>query len=422
MITSKPGTESCPMMVGFRALAPDANEEELRDGWARARVQAPVFYDPDRGWWCVSTYELMEEVLRQPEVFSSRVKRAVAAVPDQFREELGGDWPINPNIGGIDPPQHTRIRKLAQVGFTRSATAHRVEEIGTIANDLIDGFIQRGGADLATEYTRMIPLRTIAPILGVPAGDAMKLYTWAHQVMLMVDNPDITDDIVLGLGEAMVEFTHYANDLIEDRRANPRDDDDMLSTLIAATGDEGEPALTDRELVSLVLAAIAGGTETTATTMGHAIHTLLGEQGLWQRAIAEPDVISNIAEEALRLRPPARAIHRVTTRECQLAGVSLPADAIVHLPFMSVGRDAALFADADRFDPDRENAKKHLAFGKGTHFCLGAPLARAELRVGIECLARRIPSLRLASDCELHHLPTLAVPALTHGLTTEWDT
>ena len=401
----------CPVVDGFHPLDPAATDDELIAGWARARRDAPVFFDPEHDWWCVSTVELIEDVLRRPEDFSSRISGApTMSVPEEMRDELPEGWPMHPNLASSDPPEHTRVRKLAQPSFTKRAAEARVPQIQGIANRLIDGFVDQGKVDLATEYTRMIPVNVIAPIWGVPDSDALRLYGWAHEAMLMVINPSITEEQVLELAKSQAKFDRYVRDVIAERRENPRGPDDLLTSLINATGDEGEPALSDAELMALVVGVISAGTETTATAMGHAIHSLLSDRSRWEEAVADPGLLENIVEETLRSRPPVRSINRITNHECELGGVTIPADATVHMPFLSAGRDETVFDHPDRFDTHRENAKQHIAFGKWTHFCLGAPLARVELRTGLATLMERLPGLRLADDCELRHVESVGVP------------
>jgi cytochrome P450 len=417
-----PPATACPVVEGFRPLAPEATDEELIAGWARARREAPVFYDPEQGWWCVSTTELFEDVLRRPEDFSSRISGApTMPVPEEMRDRLPDGWPMHPNLASTDPPEHTRIRKLAQPSFSKRAAEARVPQIRAIANRLIDAFIDRGEVDLATEYTRMIPVNVIAPIWGVPDSDALRLYGWAHEAMLMVINPSLTEEQVLGLAESQSEFDRYVRAVIAERREHPRGEDDLLSELIAATGDEGEPALSDSELMALVTGVIAAGTETTATAMGHAIHSLLGDRSRWDRAVADRSLLPNVVEETLRCRPPVRSITRITNHECELGGVTIPADAIVHMPFLSAGHDETVFDDPDSFDIHRENARQHISFGKWTHFCLGAQLAKVEIRTGLDTLMERVPGMRLADDCALRHVESVGVPPLIDGLRVEWE-
>ena len=328
---------------------------------------------------------------------------------------------MHPNLASTDPPEHTRVRKLAQPSFSKRAAEARVPQIRVIANRLIDAFIDQGKADLAIEYTRMIPVNVIAPIWGVPDSDALRLYGWAHEAMLMVINPALTDEQVLELARSQAKFDRYVRAVIAERRENPRGEDDLLTSLIDATGDEGEPALSDSELMALVTGVIAAGTETTATAMGHAIHSLLLDRSRWDQALSDPSLLHNIVEETLRCRPPVRSINRITNHECELGGITIPADAIVHMPFLSAGHDEAVFDDPDTFDIHRENAKQHISFGKWTHFCLGAQLARVEIRTGLETLMERLPGLQLAEDCELRHVASVGVPPLIDGLRVEWE-
>jgi cytochrome P450 len=425
MSTEHAPPTGCPVIHGFKPLEPAATDDELIAGWARARSEAPVFLDPEHGWWCVSTVALFEEVLRRPEDFSSRISGApTMPVPEELRDELPDGWPMHPNLASVDPPEHTRVRKLVQPSFTTRAAAQRIPQIRAIAEELLDRFIDDGHVDLATEYTRMIPVNVIAPIWGVPREDGLKLYGWAHQAMLMVINPSLTPEMVLQLARDQAEFDRYVRGVIAERRDHPRGDGDLLSELIAATDpdDSGSARLTDSELMALVVGVIAAGTETTATAMGHAIHSLLRRRELWEEALEHRDLLENIVEETLRARPPVRSINRITNHDTVLAGVTIAKDSIVHMPFLSAGRDEAIFGDdADRFDPHRANAKKHISFGKWTHFCLGAPLARVEIRTGLETLMDRIPSLRLAPDCKLNHVASVGVPPLIDGLKVEWD-
>ena len=419
--TREPEMETCPVMHGFAALDPHAGHEHLVEGWARSRREAPVFYVPEQDWWCVSTVEMFEEILRRPQDFSSRLSgQPTFPVPDELCHRLPDGWPMVPNLASTDPPEHTRLRKLVQPAFTTRMVGNREDEIRGIAHGLIDGFAADRGADLVTAYTRQIPISVIAPIWGVPPEDGMKLYVWSHQAMLMVTNPELDDALLLELAHSQADYDEYVRAVIDDRRQNPRDND-LLTDLLNARGEDGSE-LTSRELMALVVAVISAGTETTSTAMGHTLHALLRDRRLWEQVVAEPEIVGNVVEEGLRVCPPVRGISRVAAHDTELGGVTIPKDAIFHLPFLSVGLDEQVFGeDAEGFDPRRANAKQHLGFGKWTHFCLGAPLARIEMRVGIEALAERLPSMRLAEDCELNHYPSVGMPPLIDGLRVEWD-
>jgi cytochrome P450 len=411
----------CPVAPYFKPLDPAATDEDLIEGWARARDESPVFFVPEQGWWCVCTVALIEEVLKRTEEFSSAISGApVFPVPDEVKDQLPDGWPLFPNLASTDPPDHTRMRRLVQPPFTAAAAGRREDNIREIANHLIDGFIDKGHADLAEAYSRMIPIHVIAPIWKVPIEDAMRMYKWAEEAMAMVINPALTKEQVLEYAYSQAEFDQYVRAVIADRRQHPQGDDDLLTLLINAADSDGDH-LSDVEVTSILVAGIAAGTETTATAIGHTIYALLSERDRWEDAIRNPDLVKNIVEETLRFHPPVRSINRITTRDCELGGVTIPANSIVHMPFLSAGRDHALFDNADSFDPRRTDAKRHISFGKWTHFCLGAPLARLEVKVAIEVLMKRMPSVRLAADCKLNHVPTVGVPVLIDGLTAEWD-
>ncbi|MCV7103570.1 cytochrome P450 [Mycobacterium palustre] len=410
------------MMHGFQPIDPLTPIDDLATGWARARTEAPVFFVPEHNTWCVSSYALIEEVLRSPETFSSAAMGGVpVAVPERFRDDLpDGRWPVELSLTSMDPPEHTRIRKLVQPAFTARMANAAEGDVGRIANEVIDAFIDNGKADIATEYSHKIPIKVIAPMLGVPPADVDMLYGWAMQALFLANNESIPADLVDSVAEGQCEYVRYARKLIEDRRANPRGENDLLTHLIFATADD-EPVLSQTEVLGMVLGILIAGMETTATAMGNAIHLLLS-QGLWQKVVDDPDLAARAAEEGLRLRPPLTGIHRVTTRDCELGGVLIPAGSLVHLSVLSANRDEAEFTDSEKYISDRANARTHMTFGKFTHNCLGAPFARVELRVGIHTLAQRIPSLRLSEDCDLQYMPSTFVRALLGGLRAEWDT
>ena len=409
-------------MHGFNPIDAEASQEDLLVGWRRARAEARVFYVPEHGHWCVGTYDLIEEVLRDPYTFSNAAMGGVAVpVPVEFREDLPGGWPVEQTLTSMDPPEHTRVRRLAQPAFTKRVAVARAEDIRRICHELIDQFAASGEVDLATEYTRRIPLRVVPPILGVPEEDAEQLYSWAMEALLLTNNDAaMSDEFVRGVAANQAAYARYAQDLIDDRRRHPRGDDDMLTRIIFAESD-GDAALSESEVLGIVLGILIAGIDTTATAMGNAVHALLIEPNRWARVVADHDLIDTAAEEALRMRPPFNAIHRLTTRDCEIGGVSIPKGAIVQLSVLSGGRDPDKFDDADRFVVDRANADRHFAFGKLTHFCLGSPLARVELRIGIETLADRIPGLRLSPRSELHYMPSTMMRVLLDGLVAEWD-
>ena len=417
-----PAVGVCPVVQGFNPIDAEASQEDLLVGWRRARAEAPVFYVPEHGYWCVGTYDLMEEVLRDPQTFSNAAMGEVGVpVPPEYRDDLPEGWPVEQTLTSMDPPEHTRVRRLAQPAFTKRVAVARSEDIRRVCNELIDEFVALGEVDLAAEYTRRIPLRIVPPILGVPEQDAEQLYTWAMEALLLTNNDAaMSEDFVRRIGASQAAYARYAQELIDERRRHPRGENDMLTRIIFAES-EGDAALSQSEVLGIVLGILIAGIDTTATAMGNALHALLVEPDRWARVVADHDLIDTAAEEGLRMRPPFNAIHRLTTRDCEIGGVSIPRGAIVQLSVLSGGRDPEKFDDPDRFVLDRPNADRHFAFGKLTHFCLGSPLARVEMRIGIETLADRIPGLRLSRRGELHYMPSTMMRVLLDGLLAEWN-
>jgi cytochrome P450 len=331
--------------------------------------------------------------------------------------------PLQSTLVTIDPPVHTRVRKLAQKAFTSRQAGMHADALRSLAHALIDEFVAAGRVDLAAVYCSQIPIRAIAPILGVSMGDAARLREWGITTQMMIVNGGhLTEAELLEQGRAPIALDRYVRALIDDRRARPRDERDLVTNLIYAEGDDGERVLDDTEIVGVVTVAINGSSDTAATTMGHCIHSLLVDRSRWEELRADPSLVEYAIEETLRTRGPARTLRRDTTREVVLGGVRIPAGARLAVHVGSGSRDATVFPDPETFDLHRDNVRQHLGFGRWTHFCLGAPLARVVLQTAMETLIERLPSLRLVPGHKLEYIPSYAIHVLTGGLVAEWDT
>lgn len=411
----------CPVIDGFNALDPEISHEDLLAGMARAREQAPVFFEPSMGWYVVCGYKEMEEALRNWETFSVEVSGAsLFEVPDECKDRLPEGWPLIPPLAAIDPPEHTRIKGTVQPAFSGTAAEARAEEIRRIANETVDEFIDDGKADLAVRYCRVIPARVIGPLFSVDQEAAKRLHQWSMEAMMLVLNTNLTEEQVVELGHSQGDFDQFVRKLIADRRQNPAGHDDLLTSLINARAEDGGPGLSDSELVSLVVGVISAGTETSTATIGHAVFAMLSDPPLWDRVVADRSLIPSVVEETLRTYPPVRGFHRLTRKDTELGGVEIPAGSMVHMSPISAGHDDSVFPDPDHFDPSRKNVKQHMGFSKGLHFCLGAALARVELRECIDVLTDRMPTMRLVAGSEMRHVPTIGNPSLIEGIHVEW--
>jgi cytochrome P450 len=420
-VPAPPATAAgCPFLPGFDPLAYEQAVDP--EPWlARARAEAPVFYIPEIDHWAVTRRRDVDAVLRDTERFSSADVVHLPPLPAEAKALMPNGYPLETAPATIDPPRHTRLRKLAAKGFTpRAAKAHE-RATRELADRLIDGFLDDGAGDLATSYCQQIPIRVISMILGIEIADAQMLHRWVLDgVELHGGDPDAEPERVIELARTQGEFDRYVQDLIERRRGDPGEADDFVTSLLEA-GAEDEAPLKEREIVGIVANAISAGADTAATTMAQCLHELLGDRDLWQRVVADPTLVEPAIEETLRIRPPFRALPRTATRDVELGGVTIPAGARVLAYVCTAHRDEEATDRAGEFDIDRPEIKSHLGFGRWAHFCLGAPLARMEMRIGIERLVDRLPSLRLAEEAELRYQPGLVVVPLVGGLAAEWD-
>jgi cytochrome P450 len=334
-------------------------------------------------------------------------------VPDEVTIPAGCVFPELCSIGNIDPPEHTRQRKLIQPAFTPKRVGRWADEIRAIADALIDDFIEDGQADMVSAYSNPIPIRVIASILGFPPEAAAKFRYWTDSFFDLLGIPDRAVELWRGL----VESDEYVRNLIEARRRQPADD--LISDLLTFVADDGTPALTDDEITANVHAFVVAGTDTTAILITQVVHLLLQDRSRWGEVVADPGFAEHAIEETLRFRGPLRGNMRIATTECELGGVRLPKGAKLYWMPSSANLDESHYEAADRFDLHRRGKSDHLAFGLGTHFCIGAPLARLEGRIALEQLIKRLPSLRMPEQT-VEYEPNIITPAPSR-LLVEWS-
>jgi cytochrome P450 len=355
--------------------------------------------------WLVSGYEEARQVMIDP-----RFSRALAVSSD--RAQQGFESFAAGSISGIDPPEHTRMRKLV----ARAFTARRVEalrpRVASIVDDLIDAMLdQPQPADLIAAFSLPLPVQVICEMLGVPTEDMQQFHTWSDTVL--GDWERSSDEVM----SAAVEMFSYFGKLIEMKRAQPADD--LMTALIAAR-DEND-RLSEEELMVLGCTVLIGGHETTANEINLSLLTLLDHPAELAKLRAEPELIPGAVEELLRfVRLGGLAPSRVTSEDVQIGDVTIPAGETVIPLFGTANRDPSVFADPDRFDVTRAPAN-HLAFGVGVHHCLGAQLARMELQEAFRGLLGRVPGLRLAvPDEQLRFKHGIVVNSLCE-LPVRWD-
>ena len=360
------------------------------------RREAPVHPVPGLGFFLVTRYADVVQALRQPERFSSRFGQAMQARMGGPRKELLDVWsrgwmPVDTLLTN-DPPSHTRFRGLVSKAFSARRVATIEPRVRKIAGDLVDGFLGSGRIDLVSGFAVPLPLTVIADQLGVPREDLPRFKKWSDDSVAPLGQM-ISPEREIACTESIVEFQHYFAGKLDERRAAPKDD--LLSDLVQATI-EGERPLDTGEMLSILQQLLVAGNETTTNLIGSAMLLLLRHPDQMARVRKDPSLVPNFVEEALRLEAPVQGMWRVAVEDAEIGGVAVPKGSFLMLRYGAANRDEAQFPDPDRFDVGRENARTHLSFGLGIHFCVGAPLARLELEVALGVLFARLPGLRLA--------------------------
>jgi cytochrome P450 len=414
--TSAPG---CPVFHGIPFDILDPRQAGDPSPWLdQAQREAPVFYMPERDLWCVTRYDDVLAVIKDTETFSSANVIPLAHVTDDLAAAFGDQIGDRPLVT-LDPPEHTRLRKAAQRGFTPKIIGAKAEIVRELCDALIDDFIGDGRCDVVGQLAEHLPVQAITALVGAPLERAPQFFQWAQdRVAALVGAPALDDRQRAALVERAVGFNAWLVDFVESRRAAPQED--LTSELVQATDNAGEPALSTADVVSLIATILSAGSSTTTNFIPVAIGELLRHPDQWEELRADRSLIPNAVEECLRLRTSVRGVNRRTTREVELGGVTIPAGADVYVHYTAAQRDASVFQDPGRFDIHRANVRRQFAFGRWTHMCLGAPLARLETQVVIEQFLDRLPGLRLVHGQTEEWVPHVLTPGL-RALQLEWD-
>ena len=359
------------------------------------RRDHPLYRHPEPhgpGFWVVSKHVDVQAITRDAATYSSNPPAPLEdpAVPV--------DAPDLNVLIAMDPPAHTKFRKLVNRGFTPRMIAALESHIHEITDRVLDGAAGKGTCDFVVDVAAELPLEVICEMIGVPIEDRDKIFYWTNQALGAADAGQIDPEYFQGEGraeQAQIEMFTYVYALCEERRGAPRDD--IMSALLHAEVD-GEK-LTDLDLGAFFMFLSSAGNETTRNAAAYGMHAFTENPEQWDKLVQDPDgMIAGAVEEMLRWSSPVMSLRRNVTVDTELRGQILRAGDKVALWYVSANRDEDVFADPFRFDIER-NPNDHLAFGApGPHFCLGASLARLELRVLFGALARRFREPRAVGD------------------------
>ena len=366
----------------------DPYDSEIDDNphptWKRMRTETPVYRNDRFDFWALSRFEDIEKASKDTATFSSTHGTVL---------EMMGPGMIGSNqMIFMDPPEHTMYRSLVSRAFTPRRMALLDDYVRDVCAELLDGLAGRSEFDYVQEFATQVPSMVISRLVGVPESEREEQRENIDTMFHIDPEQGMINDIAF---MARIRVHEYLMDLVHRHRETPDEfGDDMIKVLLGAevTGEDGElRSLNDDELVQFTLLLYVAGTETVMRLLGNAAVVLAQHPEQRAELVADPSLIPNAVEELLRYEAPSPVNGRWVLKDVELHGTKIPAGSKVLLLTGSAGRDADAFSDADAFDIHR-NIKKHVTFGYGIHFCLGASLARTEGRIAIEETLKRLPN------------------------------
>ncbi len=382
------------------------------------REESPVHLQPgldgETPIWFVTSYDDVVALLTDNERFVLDPK--LALTPDELEAraaEVAADDRASENLLAKDGDDHRRLRRLVTKAFTPRIVEQLRPRIQQIADELIDLVQERGRMELVDDYAFPLPITVIAELLGIPVADRERFRVWSSNVVMPAFTPE---ELELARSRAD-EFIEYLDDLFARRRTDPADD--LVSALVEA--EDGGDTLSENELYGMVVLLIVAGHETMVSLITSAVHTLLTHPAELEALRADPSLAASAVEELVRFDSPVeRTLTRWVAADTELGGQTLRRGDLVIAVVGSANRDDARFPDAAVLDLDRSD-NRHVGFGRGPHYCLGAPLARLETEIALDTLLRRLPNVRLAiSDDDLYWRPIPLFRSLA-SLPLEWD-
>lgn len=384
--------------------------------FAQLRKEAPVTFNPMLGMWLISRHDDITEVLKNPGQYSSAGIIANGSELTPEAQAILGPGPlISDSPLNTDPPAHTRLRRLLQRGFLPARVALQEPRIRKLANALIDGFIHDGRADLVARFTYPLPVQVILGMLGIPQEDMAQVKRWCTDLFRLLFSK-VPAEQQPALARSVVDYRRYCTALIEQRLREPQED---LTSYLVHTEPDGE-SLSREELVSLVAGSlIAAGHETTTAQLGLSVKNLLEQPERWRMLVEDRTLVPKAVEECMRLESVSHCMIRTAIQDVQVGGVTLPKGSLLMLLYASANHDETQVQEPERFDLRRESPP-NFTFGRGLHYCLGAQLARLELRVALELLVERLPRLRLVPGQDYGYQQDILVLRNIRSLHVEW--
>lgn len=367
-------------------------------------AKCPVMPVPEVGGVLVTKYDDVRFVLTRPDLFSSSGRGSGARKGLQVENSITyraiireRGWGHVETLQRCDPPEHTGYRRLVAKAFLPKQIRAIQPQVDEISRELIDGLMPESGdgtCEFNMDYAMPLPGTIIAEQLGLPRSEIHTFNRWAHAMLALSMKP-LTEEELLATAEIELEAQHHLAEVFEQRRAEPTGD--LISALVHAhEGEDDAEPLKVAELQNLMHQLITGGFETTTSALNHGMWLLTRRPDIQARVRDDLSLVPAFIEESLRYESPVQGLFRTATQDVEVGGVTIPEGALVLVRYAAANRDRDVFDDADEFDLDRPSDTKHLAFGVGPHFCVGAALARQELVTGFTHWLERTSNIELA--------------------------
>ncbi len=393
------------------------SNEQLEAVYARARKDSPVTFLSDIGYWALTKYEDIKTVLKDMERFSAEItqeplKPYAPEVIDLFKKR---NFKPRPTLSNNEREDHARIRKNTQVAFSPVRIKKLEPYIRDLVNKSVDRFERDKRADLVEQMFYELPALVLFKLMGIPESDVKTIKEWADsRLVISFGKPTLEEQI--HAAEHLVDYWDYCLDLVQKRINEPKDD---LPSDLLATRNGDDSVLTLEDINNVVYGLLFAGHETTTNMSSNAVLSLL-QNGYWSALVQDPSLIPNAVEECIRFRPSVVCWRRMAKEDVTIAGVLIPKGDRILCFLPSANRDEAHIVNGEQLDIRRQDARSHISFGSGRHFCLGAPLARFELITIIEELTKRLPRLRLVTDQTLQAAEAVQFRG-PKELWVEWD-
>ncbi|EFE66577.1 MULTISPECIES: cytochrome P450 [Streptomyces] len=402
VVDQRPTAARCPVTSGFKPFDQDGTYEFF----SLARHEAPVFYNEETDYWVVTRRQDVLSVFKDPARFSAaNVLDPLEAHPEELTRFLADNgFTVEPVQSNTDRPKHGRIRQCAGQFLNPKRYRDYEPRIRALVQEYVHGLRGKDEVDIVAELTHEMPARVVFMLLGVDDVDPLLIKRWALNRATMIWGKPTRQEMI-DAGHELNDFFHFCKGIVEDRKRAPRDD--YPSRLLELRGDD-DSVLTENEIVCLVFALLLAGHEAVTNGLTISILTLLEHREAWEELVADPALIPRAVEEVLRHSTPVLTWRRKALEDVELSGVTIPAGSKVLLSLASANHDEDRYARPSDFDIHRVNARDHLSFGYGVHVCMGAPLARAEMRIVLEELVDAFPGMELVEGQQPEWTRTMA--------------